>query len=83
MSPFSDDSDDNGISAHSTNTPGDQTETTTEIFYPSGYAASGITDSEKAVEQHISALYAHDSFTRKFTILATIGNIRVNTNIID
>lgn len=56
MSPFSGDLSDNGTATHSTNTPGDQTETTSEISYPSGYAASGITDPEKAAEQHNSTL---------------------------
>lgn len=47
-----------------------ETDTTTatetdsaKIEYPPGYSASGITNPQKAIEQHVSALRTHDSFT--------------------
>jgi hypothetical protein len=47
---------------------GTDTETATEtdsgkIEYPPGYAKSGITNPAKAIEQHVSALRSHNSFT--------------------
>jgi uncharacterized protein YceK len=59
---------DSGSTKTGTGTDSGTTETGTKtesgkIEYPPGYAASGITNPERAIEQHISALRSHDSFT--------------------
>jgi hypothetical protein len=59
---------DSGSTETGTETNSGNSKTGTEtssrkIEFPPGYSASGITNPERAVEQHISALRSHDSLT--------------------
>lgn len=51
---------------------------TERIDYPPGYSASGITNPEKAIKQHVSALRTHDSYTYTLKLPTNNLNARID-----
>lgn len=53
--------------------PTDTPNTSADFSYPSGYDASGITDSRRAAEEHASTLFDRESFTVSLNVTGTTG----------